>query len=543
MSAPAVSVVIPLYNPGPFLRPLLDCLDAQAAVDGGFETILVDDGCTDGTGTMVDRWCATRDEARVIHREKNSGWSSRPRNLGIDAARGEFVFLIDQDDRIADDALATMVRFARENHSDVILGRMVGHGRKVPVRLFARSVADARPPAAPLQDSMNPHAMFRRAFLDENRLRFDEDTHRLEDHLFLAAAYTRPGRRVSVYADSTVYLHVARWDGGGAGYVSYDPHVYYSDLNRAIRIMLDAVPPSAERDAYLSRWVRTELTGRLASDAVRWLPRDRRNAFFDEVARTLRTVLPEGTVRRLPATWRWLSALALEAEPDEFLRAEDRLATTQRAQITGLTPEVLWAQDVAADTLTRAHAHLNPDEPPPVARAPVSRAGVLRRRAELAALRVLARTGVHHRLVAWGRTPVVLVRQACAVIAPAAAVAASFTAVAGAGTASVALVAVAGAATAFLAVRSTAGWPTACRLALGLVPAAVLAAGSGLGIAAVAVTAALIGVAWIDDHRGRRSDVRVHAGAAWWRRPGRIAISAAALAIVEIALTAALAWA
>ncbi|MEQ6897477.1 glycosyltransferase family A protein [Microbacterium sp. KR10-403] len=539
MPAPAVSVVVPVYNPGPFIRPLLDCLDAQVPVDDGFEAVLVDDGCTDGTATMLDRWCAAREWAQVIH-QPNSGWPSRPRNVGIGVARGEFVFLVDQDDRLADDALALMVRFARENDSDVILGRMVSVGRKVPARVFAHTVADARPPKVPLQDSMTPHAMFRRSFLDEQGLRFDERARRLEDHLFLTAAYTR-ARHVSIYADDPIYLHVARSDGGGAGYVSYDPHEYYRDLSRAIRMMLDAVPPGAERDAYLGRWVRRELTGRLSSDAVRWLPRERRDAFFHEIADTLRTVLPQGTVRRLPATWRWPTALALEASPDEFLRAEDRLATSQRAQVADLAPEVLWAQDVAPDTLARARAHLPADEKPPVTRAPVGRTGALRRRAELVGLRVLARTGLHRRLVAWGRTPVVLARQACAVVAPVAAVAASLTALAGAGGASVVLVAVAGAATALLAARSTAGWPTACRLALGLMPAAVLAVGSGPGIAAVAVTAALVGGAWIDDHRGRRSDVRVHAGAAWWRRPGRIAVTTAALAIVEIALTAALA--
>ena len=538
MPAPAVSVVVPVYNPGPFIRPLLDCLDAQAPVDDGFEAVLVDDGCTDGTATMLDRWCAARDWARVIH-QPNSGWPSRPRNVGIGVARGEFVFLVDQDDRLADNALALMVRFARANDSDVVLGRMVSLGRKVPTRLFAHTVADARPPKVPLQDSMTPHAMFRRAFLDEHGLRFDERARRLEDHLFLTAAYTR-ARHVSVYADRPVYLHVARWDGGGAGYVSYDPHVYYRDLGRAIRMMLDAVGPGAERNAYLDRWVRRELVGRLSSDAVRWLPRDRRDAFFQEVADTLRTTLPEGALRRLPAVWRWPAALALEASPDEFLRAEDRLATSLRTEVAGLTAETLWKQDVAPETLARARAHLAPDEKPPVSRAPASRARALRRRSELAALRLLARTGLHHRLVAWGRTPVVLARQVCAVIAPVAAVAASLTAFAGAGAASVVLVTVAGVATTFLALRSGRGWPTACRLALALVPAGVLAVGSGPGIAAVAVTAALIGAAWLDDHRGRRSDVRVHAGAAWWRRPGRIAITAGALALVEIALTAAL---
>ncbi|QAY58683.1 glycosyltransferase family 2 protein [Microbacterium protaetiae] len=536
-----VSVVVPIYNPGPFVRPLLDCLDAQESVTDGFEAIFVDDGSTDATPSLLDHWCAAREWARVIH-QPNSGWPSKPRNVGIAAARGEFIFFVDQDDRLADDALARMVGFAREHESDVILGRMVSAGRKVPAALFRRTVPDAWPPEVPLASSMTPHAMFRRSFLDAHGLRFDERARRLEDHLFLSAAYTA-ARRVSIYADSPVYIHVARTDGGGAGYARYDPHDYYRDLARAIGTIVDAVPAGRARDAFLARWVRRELVGRLRSDAVRWLPPQRRDAFFTAVRETMLSALPEDTVRRLPAVWRWPAALALEATPDEFLRADDRLTTTVRARAQNVSIETLLARDVAADTLARAREHLAPDEPVPLARMAAGRSRALWRRVQLTGLRALGRTGgsLHARLVAWGRTPIVFARQACAVAAPVAAVAASAAAIAGWGAAAPVLVAAAGIMTTFLAVRSTSGWPTACRLGLALVPAAILSAGSAPGIAAVVVTAGLIGAAWAADHRARRTDVRAHAGARAWSRPGWIAAATAVLAAVEVALTAVLA--
>lgn len=533
-----VSVIVPVYNPGPFLRPLLDCLDAQEDVEDGYEAIFVDDGSTDASPALLDRWCATRAWARVSH-QPHSGWPSRPRNVGIDAAHGEFVFFVDQDDRLADDALARMVRFAREHGSDVILGRMVGAGRGVPKNLFQRTMPDAWPPAVPLAWSMTPHAMFRRSFLDEHGLRFDERARRLEDHLFLSASYTA-ARRVSVYADSPVYIHVARSDGGGAGYAAYDPDEYYRDLAHAIGVIVAHVPPGRARDAFLSRWVRRELVGRLQSDAVRWLPHARREAFFTAVRDTMHTALPDDTLRRLPAAWRWPAALAAEASPDEFLRADDRFTTTPREDAQDVRVETLLARDVAPDALARARAHLAEDEPPPFAHMAASRRQARRRLLQLTALRVLGHAGapVHRRLVAWGRTPVVFARQACAIIAPIAAVAASLAAVVGSPLTAAILVAVSGAMTMFLAVRSSAGWPIALRLALTLVPAAILSVGSAPRAVAVAITASLIGAAWGADHYGRRTDVRVHAGARAWSRPGRSAITTGVLAAVELVLTA-----
>ena len=102
---PAVSVVVAVYNPGPYLRPLLHALDRQQPPTDGFEAVLVDDGSTDGSGELLERWARTRAWAVVV-RQPNSGWPSRPRNAGIDRARGEFVLFVDHDDWIADDALA-----------------------------------------------------------------------------------------------------------------------------------------------------------------------------------------------------------------------------------------------------------------------------------------------------------------------------------------------------------------------------------------------------------------------------------------------------
>lgn len=215
-TTPGVSVVVPVYDPGPYLRPLLDSLDRQVPPDGGFESIFVDDGSVDGTERLLERWAASRPWAVVVH-EPNSGWPSRPRNVGIDLARGEYVYFVDHDDWLAGDALVRMLRFARENRSDVVIGTIRGVHRRVPGALFRETIVDARPPKTPLQRSMTSHAMFRRGFLDDEGIRFDESARRVEDHIFLAHAYTR-SRRTSVLAGRPTYYHARRDDGAGAGF-------------------------------------------------------------------------------------------------------------------------------------------------------------------------------------------------------------------------------------------------------------------------------------------------------------------------------------
>jgi glycosyltransferase involved in cell wall biosynthesis len=526
----AVSVVVPVYNPGPFLRPLLDALDAQSAVDGGYDAILVDDGSTDGTELALDRWCAARPWARVIH-QTNSGWASRPRNIGIEASHAEFIQFVDQDDRITRSALTDLVQFARAADSDVVIGRMRGQGRKVPVALFRRTVPDARAPGVPLADSMTAHALFRREFLTTTGLHFDETARRVEDHLFLSAAYTT-ARRVSVYADAAVYVHVARSDGAGAGFVSYDPETYYRDLARAISTVTRALPPGAERDSYLTRWVRIELVGRLRSDAVRWMPIPRRDAFFHAVRDTLAASMPADIVNRVPSAWRWPTALALVATPREFLSAEDRMRLSTAAQLQHVSGTEALRGRVSAEALHRALVLLGSDEPLPTGRAAPTALAARWRRIRLAAIRLTAVSGrVHRRLVSWGRTPVLFVRQAGAAIAPVLAIAVFVCALADAPAAASALVAGAGAITIGLAARSTRGGPTAIRQLL-LLAACTPGASTPREWVAVSASALLVGAAYVSDRLSRRHSVRAHAGANIWRHPGTITLRAAGVVLV-----------
>ena len=93
------SVVIPVYNVKDYLPKCIDSVLAQDFTD--YEVILIDDGSTDGeSGAICDRYAAAHPERiRAIH--KPNGGVGEARNVGIEAAQGEYLIFIDSDDYIA----------------------------------------------------------------------------------------------------------------------------------------------------------------------------------------------------------------------------------------------------------------------------------------------------------------------------------------------------------------------------------------------------------------------------------------------------------
>lgn len=94
---PLISVIVPVYNVREYLDRCMNSLVTQTYQN--LEIILVDDGSTDASGAICDRWQQRDSRIRVIHR-KNNGLS-QARNTGLSAATGEFITFVDSDDIIS----------------------------------------------------------------------------------------------------------------------------------------------------------------------------------------------------------------------------------------------------------------------------------------------------------------------------------------------------------------------------------------------------------------------------------------------------------
>jgi GT2 family glycosyltransferase len=102
------SVIIPSWNAGDVLGRCLDSLDRQE-VAGGFETIVVDNGSTDGTGKLLS---ARGDRVRVISNDHNAGYSGANNQAALEARGGVLLLLNSDTELLAPDTLERLVEAA-----------------------------------------------------------------------------------------------------------------------------------------------------------------------------------------------------------------------------------------------------------------------------------------------------------------------------------------------------------------------------------------------------------------------------------------------
>lgn len=99
-----ISIVVPVYNVELYLEKCLQSLLAQTYTD--FEIILVDDGSTDHSGTICDKYQAMDSRVHTIH--QSNGGLADARNTGINAASGEYITFVDSDDWVDERLLAVL---------------------------------------------------------------------------------------------------------------------------------------------------------------------------------------------------------------------------------------------------------------------------------------------------------------------------------------------------------------------------------------------------------------------------------------------------
>lgn len=108
---PLLSIVIPLYNTKEFIEPCLNSILESTSTD--YEVIVVDDGSTDGSDLIVDKYADIYPQVRVIH-QSNSGVAAT-RNNGLDQAKGEYIWFVDSDDMIAPESLSVVISCLKSN--------------------------------------------------------------------------------------------------------------------------------------------------------------------------------------------------------------------------------------------------------------------------------------------------------------------------------------------------------------------------------------------------------------------------------------------
>lgn len=116
-----ISIIVPVYNVGTYLRKCVDSLVKQTYQN--IEIVLIDDGSTDGSGLLCDE--LKKIDKRIIVYHKKNGGLSDARNAGINVSKGDYITFVDGDDYLDTKACEVLISAAKRNQSRIVVAGLM----------------------------------------------------------------------------------------------------------------------------------------------------------------------------------------------------------------------------------------------------------------------------------------------------------------------------------------------------------------------------------------------------------------------------------
>ena len=210
---PFISLVVPLYNAGRYLRECLDSVAEQTFSD--FECLCVDDESADETAEIVKEYAAKDKRFRLI--SQANGGCSLARNRGIDEAKGEYIALLDQDDVFHPQALEALHSLMEKYQTDVAtftfkpvaenfkIGKVDKHDfskveARVEENLFNTFFARKKGSQVAVWTRL-----YKKSFLTEHGICFSKDVQPAEDTIFTLKVMYHARNMVSIPTELLFY--------------------------------------------------------------------------------------------------------------------------------------------------------------------------------------------------------------------------------------------------------------------------------------------------------------------------------------------------
>ncbi len=223
--APKISIVIPMYNTEKYVGECLHSLEIQTFQD--FEIIVVDDCSTDKSVEVVKSYMPNFDgRLKITRTEKNSGGCAIPRNVGMEIAKGKYIFMPDSDDLVIKTGLETFYTIAEKFDADVVHCEKYFVSETEELKgsvLTLKSYQSGKFVKEPFLEPYNLEKrvadlndyryiwniwtkFFKREFLEKNEIKF-ADTFNNEDMLFTVYCVCLAERYVRIPHVMNVYRH------------------------------------------------------------------------------------------------------------------------------------------------------------------------------------------------------------------------------------------------------------------------------------------------------------------------------------------------
>lgn len=206
---PLISIIMPVYNAEKTLNRAIDSIISQTMIE--WELILVDDGSTDDSPSICDKYKIIDDRIVVIHK-KNAGVAAA-RQDGLDTTQGEYVIHADSDDWMDNNALAELYSTAIKHDADVVLCDYILQVDETGtyVKQTPSNVYDNRQIIRDLPRNLLGvlwNKLVRRSVIDKFDVKFMSGIDYSEDLLFCYQLFVNPVK--CVYLSAAFYHYVMR---------------------------------------------------------------------------------------------------------------------------------------------------------------------------------------------------------------------------------------------------------------------------------------------------------------------------------------------
>ena len=159
MNFPFISIVVAVYNAGPYLTRCLDSVSNQTFHD--FEAILVNDASTDNSMQIMETYTRKDSRFKIIVHEQNCGMV-KSRKTGISAANGQYVTFLDADDEFLPDFLQNAIPYMQKSRYDIIHFGISVEGKHIKASVHAWFENYT----LPHETELNGDAIFKNYFLE-----------------------------------------------------------------------------------------------------------------------------------------------------------------------------------------------------------------------------------------------------------------------------------------------------------------------------------------------------------------------------------------
>lgn len=205
---PKVSVIIPVFNGELFLDRCLSSVINQPY--NNIEVIIINDGSTDGTQNICESY-AQNDSRVIIINKKNEGVSAA-RNVGLDAATGDYIYFVDADDYVLEDGIKSLVNKATKSAADLIVAEYyVTHETKKD-RVSPVILKDSNDFLCSIISGKNHSALWNKLFKNKlfGGIRFLTDISYMEDKVIVSQILLVHQPKIE-FLHSPVYVYWQDW--------------------------------------------------------------------------------------------------------------------------------------------------------------------------------------------------------------------------------------------------------------------------------------------------------------------------------------------